>query len=87
LSFRDLGYRWVHMLAEALRLNTQLTGLDLNSNQIGPSGAIFIAHMLWHPVDDCRRHEYDGWKRQDTDTEWLKFVRWWGEGDGPSVRN
>ena len=36
------------MLAEALRSNTKLKALDLSSNQIGPSGAHFVALMLRH---------------------------------------
>lgn len=45
---RDLGLRGVHMLATALRTNTNLKALDISSNDIGPSGAHFVALILLH---------------------------------------
>ena len=54
---RDLGLRGVHMLATALRSNTNLKALDLSSNDIGPSGAHFVALILLHQSMLFHRHQ------------------------------
>lgn len=45
---RNLGYQGINVLSQALQTNTNLTALDLSSNQLGSEGARCVANLLVH---------------------------------------